>query len=405
MKKLKFLTMAALAVLCFSACQEEEPATRQITDPVAPILKDVEMPVEANAYPGTNVRILGVGFSEGDVVTCTSLDGEPAFTPEVVNVDNNSITIAVPETSCGRYQVTVTREGLTSTLPGELSIPYIVVLRKVEVPTNVLKPGETLTITAKDDFVAGDKVRFESTSYPKGVALEAEGTVSGNTLTVKVPADAYSVNSLTLVRGKMIGEIGQVRIGLDKFTVGAGGIVFYTSDEGVHGLVAYPKATMGTNGDFEGQSYGPSIPNTYSIGVNYAVYSGKTNSAALYANEQKARDAGFAFDAKTACELAEELTYEQNGITYDDYFLPSLDELVQLWNVLNEVNATGAWQPNGWIPSGNYWSSTEYDSSGGWVWAMCYCNFYENPANGGNVVTGVADRVGWKISAIAVRQF
>ena len=104
----------------------------------------------------------------------------------------------------------------------------------------------------------------------------------------------------------------------------------------------------------------------------------------------------YTYTHSTPADLCDELSVEQNGVTYNDWFLPSLKELVELFKVKASVAEAGFS-----VPFNNYWTSTEYDYSGGWVWAMYYVNFYEAT----NIVYNGCNRVEWAIGTLAVRQF
>lgn len=383
--KIKHFAVLLLIVAAATGCKEDSPEPV----PVAPILKYVVMPSESNSIPGTDVMIEGRGFSPEDVFTCKSLDGEKDFTSEAVKADNWSVTIRVPQEACGNYSVAVTRNGLTTTLPEKLYVAYIVNLQNIELPAAVVKPGQSVTIKAKG-LAEGDEIRMESSSYPAGVKLSAKGTVADNTLTFTIPANSYGENSLTVVRGKRVGALGTIKIGVDLFAKTAGGIVFYTTDGGVHGLAVHTAAI----GD-AAMNWGPSIPNNFAAGSSQEIYEGKKNTSTIVAKEAEAK-LSYTYTHSTPADLCDELSVEQNGVTYNDWFLPSLKELIELFKVKASVAEAGFS-----VPFNNYWTSTEYDYSGGWVWAMYYVNFYEAT----NIVYNGCNRVEWAIGTLAVRQF
>jgi hypothetical protein len=130
-----------------------------------------------------------------------------------------------------------------------------------------------------------------------------------------------------------------------KFVIGntgpAGGKVFYITNNGSHGLEAAPvdqaSAAWGC--------YGTSI-----AGTSAAVGMGAANTAKIIAGCAEANTAAKVVDA-----------YSLNG--YDDWYLPSKDELALLYNQKAVV---------GGFANYNYWSSTERgsppdgDSYGAW---------------------------------------
>lgn len=381
MKKYWLLLSSVLLFLYGCESNDEEPI------PIAPLLKYIEMPTESNAYPGTDVTIKGRGFDTTDSLFCKSLSNEKDFSPTIVSVTDYDITISVPSFAAGYYQVSDTRMGKTTILPERLYIPYVIVLNNINIPDSA-NQGEIITLSA-DGIEAGDEVFLESDNYPSGVSV-AVGYADDGKITFTVPSTCYGVNTIKVTRGQKVGYLGTLNICVSLFAQTAGGIVFYISDNGLHGLVVYP----GTVGD-AAMNWGPSIPNSYAAETKFDIYAGKTNSDALLKQVNDSKEA-YQYSHLTPVELCDNLTYSVDNIEYNDWFLPSLNELVELFKVKSQVAAAGFS-----VPANNYWSSTEADYSGGWVWAMCYCNFYEAT----NIVTGYADRVNWSIGTLAVRQF
>lgn len=384
MKKYPFFLLIATVLLPLAiSCGDDE------TDPVpiAPLLKEIVMPSETAAMPGTDVTIKGRGFDTSDIIICKSQSGEADFTPKVVSVTDYGITIAVPATACGFYEVSDTRAELTTVLSEKLYIPYVIILDDIDYPATV-KQGETITVKASG-IEAGDVLVMESDAYPSGVKVKVEGAQNGS-ITFAVPSTCYGVNTMKVTRGQKMGTLGTISVAVNLFAKVAGGIVFYTSDDGVHGLVVY----MGTLGD-AAMNWGPAVPSAFAAASKYDVYSGKTNSTGLLKQVSDTKN-DYTYSHDTPVQLCDKLEAEQDGIKYNDYFLPSLNELVEFFKVKAKVANAGFS-----VPANNYWSSTEADYSGGWVWAMCYCNFYEST----NIVTGIADRTGWAIGTIAIREF
>lgn len=386
MKNFYYLIVTAIVtILTVAGCAEKEPKPV----PIAPVLKDIIMPAESNAIPGTVVTIIGKGFSEGDEIFCKSKSNAIDFSPEVVAVDDYSISIAVPVDAKGYYEVSVTRNELTTTLPQQLYIAYVILLEDIVLPSVPVAQGAQLVIEAKG-LRDGDKVVFESDAYPAGTEISVNTTYTDNKVTLTIPSTVYGVNFIKAVRGESIGNLGTINVSVEKFAKTAGGYVFYTSDGGVHGLVVHP-----SNLGDAAMNWGPSVPNNFAAGSSVDIYKGKSNSTGLLTQIANTKDT-YSYTHKTPVELCNDLVSEQDGITYNDWFLPSQNELVELFKVKSSIASAGFT-----VPANNYWSSTEFDYSAGWVWAMVYVNFYEAT----NIVTGPADRGGWAIGTLAVRQF
>lgn len=117
----------------------------------------------------------------------------------------------------------------------------------------------------------------------------------------------------------------------------AGGIVFHLDETGEHGLVAAPA----DQGSHPWGCQGTSIPTSAALGE------GPTNTATIVASCGEANSA-----ARTADDLM------LNG--YDDWFLPSRDELALVRQNLQSQGLGGLY-------GGLYWSSTAADASRAWV--------------------------------------
>ena len=117
----------------------------------------------------------------------------------------------------------------------------------------------------------------------------------------------------------------------------AGGIVFYTTDRGRHGLEAAPAnspdSVWGCYEDFIG-------------GTSLAIGTGAANTAAIVAGCVSAQN--------TAAEVAN--AYELNG--FADWFLPSKVELNLLYLQKDVVGSFGSFY---------YWSSSEDNINAAWV--------------------------------------
>jgi len=139
----------------------------------------------------------------------------------------------------------------------------------------------------------------------------------------------------------------------------AGGIVFYVTDGGIHGLEAAPvdqsRAPWGCDG-------------TAITGADsHTVGSGAQNTLDILAG---CNEAGIA--AKVADD------YTLNG--YSDWFLPSIDELTFMWANIGQGAAAPLTNAGGFVANFAYWSSSEISSN--YVWVQ-YFN-----QNGNTVILG-----------------
>lgn len=387
MKKIaKLLFVAALAAAAFSACQKPNAKDNTTPEAVAPIIANVVMPTEANAIPGKDATIQGVGFMEGDVIECIGKDGQPNFKPTVKSVTKTGITIAIPETATGAYTVTVTRNGKTATLDGELKVAKVEKIENIVLPTGVVHWGEKVTIKA-DGIKATDKIILESDNYAD---VEIEGAASENKVEFEPAVTLYGENLVKLVRGESVTPLGTIKIGAVTLTKALGGVVFYVTDDGLHGLVVHPECVVPAE-----TIWGPSIPmDPYYANTEDGIYKGASNTEKLVAQWKKVVEDGTYDGTKSPAVVCDEL--EAGG--YNDWFLPSKAELFELFDVKADLAEKALFA----IPANNYWSSVEFtEEAPSWDWAMWYVNFYEATDH----VTWCADKLGWKIGAIAMRMF
>lgn len=385
----KAIAAAAVISMAFVSCGKDDPKDPQSGDDqgVTPIILNVEMPTEANALPGTDVTIKGVGFMEGDVITCKGQDGQGDFTPVVVSVSNSAIVISIPEDATGNYKVDVTRKGKTTTLDKTLFIPKSNKIENIVLPSGPVAWGETLTITA-DGILASDKIILESENYAD---VEISNAASENKVSFTVPNTLYGVNKVKVSRDGAISVLGDVKIAGVLFEQALGGVVYYLSDEGLHGLVVYPECVTDP-----AVIWGPSIPrDPYDAGTEDGIYKGASNTEKLVAQYNKVmEDGSFSYAVPSPAVVCSNL----NAAGYDDWYLPSKAELSELFFVKNTLAETGMFA----VPKNNYWTSCEFlEEDPEWDWAMWYVNFYEDT----DLVSWCAGVDAWAIGTIAVRKF
>ncbi len=386
MKKLIYAIM--LAGFAFASCEKEPEHTAV---PIAPLLKEIVMPLESNTIPGMTAKISGKGFEATDVITCTSVGSEaPNFTAEIVEATDYAVTIAIPANAAGPYEVSVERAGLTTKLDAILNVAYVIHLEGLQVPTDIVNRGATVNVSGKG-FEAGDKVVFSSDAYPGTTTFEATATVTSDGISFEIPAGCYGINTMTVVRGKRQTQLGTAKIAAAVGDVLGGGVVYYVSDNGTHGLIV-SKSNVGTGTD----SWGPT---SLHGGTRADIYSGKENTRLCVAKmaEYHQMFQTWPLSRKSAAEMCDELVVEVDGISYDDWFLPSQGELIELFYQKDML-----WGKDAGLPANNYWSSTEGDTDANApIWSAYYVNFYE-PVN---LVTAITDKEGWKIGIRPIRQF
>ena len=100
-----------------------------------------------------------------------------------------------------------------------------------------------------------------------------------------------------------------------------------------------------------------------------AIGTGKTNTQLLMnamGAESYSAGSGSSKTENYAARLCDILTYTVNEVTYDDWFLPSKDELNLMYVNLNKA-CLGGFANDGYYYD-RYWSSSEYDNNSNYAW-------------------------------------
>lgn len=388
MKKVNFpLAALFLMLYFFNSCKEEMTAPV----PIAPILKEIRMPEESKTIPGKDVVITGKGFSKSDIVYLKSLLGS-IIKVTVKQVTDQKIVIELPkDIEGGSYNVIIERNGLQSILPELLQIPFLVIIDDLKMPSEDVVANTTINIEGKG-FLAGDVLLLTSESYPDGVSFKITNvSVSENGITFKVPIGCYGLNEVTIERGLKKGILGNIKIPVSIGDVLGGGVVYYVDETQLHGLIC-KKENTGT----ATEQFGPAVAQNLSASTSKTLGSGKENTTKLISKlaiiveqfpEWKTK--------KTAAQMCDDEILIEDEITYNDWFLPSQEELIELFKVKNIMATKGAG-----LPPNNYWTSSEGDGDAA-GWSAYYVNFYEAT----NIVSGNSDKAVWKIGIRAIRSF
>ncbi|WP_169313515.1 DUF1566 domain-containing protein [Spirochaeta africana] len=201
--------------------------------------------------------------------------------------------------------------------------------------------------------------------------------------------DQYiAIGNITMPQGNLIlyaewAEIEPV------YTIGdtgpAGGIIFYVDDTDQYDGWTYLEAAP-AGWDDPGEP-DPEDPlrqwddDTFSysaVTTETAIGTGKENTAAIVT--------ALGGDGKTgmAAQLAAELEITNGETDYSDWFLPSRDELNELY--MQEAIIDGLYVSAGWY----YWSSSTADES--WAWSQDFFNGDQSVTNGKNISTYIRVR-------------
>jgi len=208
----------------------------------------------------------------------------------------------------------------------DITAPVITILGEADVSINQYTPYIDAGATATDE-VDGD---LTSSIVTTGVV---NTSIEGNYVITYTVSDT-SGNTATATR--------QVVVVFQNLAIGQsyqGGIIAYIDSTGQHGLI------VATADQSEGiQWYNGSYIVTGATGT--AIGTGLTNTNAIIA-------------AQGLGSYAASIARDYNGGGYTDWFLPSKDELNQLYE---NKNAIGGFGDDYYI----FWSSTEYGSANAW---------------------------------------
>lgn len=167
---------------------------------------------------------------------------------------------------------------------------------------------------------------------------------------------------------------------LEEYRIGdvgpAGGFIFYDCDEDNDleendGLISsecgwrYLEASP-ENIDYYVFGYYKPRRNNYKpalVGTSTEIGTGKTNTEALV--KAMGNDAYDSFDIKIGENYAAKACYDYNYGGFDDWFLPSRDELEQLYNFFKYETPNDPTYSYEYLGS-TYWSSSEYDGYDAW---------------------------------------
>ena len=143
-----------------------------------------------------------------------------------------------------------------------------------------------------------------------------------------------------------------------------GGIIFWLNETGEHGLVCTKSdiaesTQWDTEIDFKdvetGREYSPER-NTKSVAIKDGIYAGKENTQSIIKFIGKS-------EMPYAALICDEYILEIDSIIYDDWYLPSREELNMMYLNRTIINATAIQKGGDSLNKKRYWSSTDIDCS------------------------------------------
>ena len=149
-------------------------------------------------------------------------------------------------------------------------------------------------------------------------------------------------------------KLGITTISEKKYEIGdfaQGGIVFWLDETGEHGLVCAKSDLKEQSGDrWYAGTYG------YTRANGNGPYAGADNTVIIIATQIAIGD-----DLNTyAAYLCNALELKENGKSYGDWYLPSTNELIIMYQNKDAINSTAKANGGNDIQNDNYWSSNDY---------------------------------------------
>ena len=240
--------------------------------------------------------------------------------------------------------------------------------------------GTNYTITGTNQLLSVPFALYAKTSSDAGAVAAntakvgyTEELVSANT-DVAANTAKYSKNEVDVLIANLQSQINNLALGVGDFY--GGGVVFYIFGSGDTGYIA--GETHGLIAAVQDQSsgirwYNGSIATTGATATT--IGTGSANTDAIIASQ-----------GATEASYAAGLARAYSGGGYDDWFLPSKDELAQIHTNKATINTTASANGGSNFANAYYWSSTEGDINNAWVQKISFgYQDYFNKGYTGNV--------------------
>ncbi len=218
-----------------------------------------------------------------------------------------------------------------------LSVPYALHAKTAETITGTIP--ETDPVWYADSSIVRAEVRTEISDSLS--TLNAALSTALQDTANQIRADIPTVTTYS------VGDFAQ------------GGVVFYVDETGQHGLACAIEDLDGGNGL---QWYNGSYTTTSAVGDG--IYAGEMNTLLIIANQG-------ATLTNYAAGLCANYSVTQNGVTYGDWYLPSIKELELMYQRETTISATATSNGGSYFIPWDYWSSTE-KSNNTYAWAVFF---------------------------------
>lgn len=387
LKRLLIPILSGLIVCSFYSCDSDDEHT---ATPIAPILKEIKFPSENDIIPGQVAQINGLGFAKEDIVYLSNADNQKEKV-EVTEITDSYLKFIVPVEAGGEYTVTIERAGKQTVLNGTFKVPFVVPIIDIVLPSGNVQPKSKVEIQGKG-FEAGDVAVLYASFYPTGVEYNLPLTLNEEGVEFTLPEGLYGVNSIMIIRGERKSNLGTITIETNVGDKLGGGVVFWVDAAKAHGYIVN-MSNIGTGTE----QFGPEVNPSDAAGTSQNMGSGYTNTQNIgkkFNALQSANNWPEWQGVKIAAQLCLDNSVTEGNAVYADWFLPSREELIEVFKVKSLLAEKGV---N--IPANNYWTSSEGDGEAGW--SAYYVNFYEDT----NIVSEICSKSGWKIGVLPIRAY
>ncbi len=350
---------------------------------------------QASAIKENTVKNTFPGFG---TTAGKALEGNtPLFSGSYSDLTNKPITITTEQANAittntakisnathtgdvtGDKALTIANDAVTSAMIKDANITdakiVTVSASKLTGAVGVANGGTNMSSYRPGDFLYsnsdGELTTLSAGRAGQVLVMDADGTAPEWAAAAGVAKDGYTAGDFLYAGGRgelttlSAGRAGQVLVmdadgtapewgsAIKAYSIGDyahGGIVFWVDETGQHGLVcakedqnASVRWFGGTNGNTQAKGDG--------------VYAGKANTTIIIAGTVSIGDD----NATYAARICNELKVTEGSTTYGDWYLPSNDELILMYQSKREINTT-AGNNRGSDLSNAYWSSTEIDN-------------------------------------------
>ena len=387
LKKLFIPLLSGLIACNFYSCDSDNEHT---AIPIAPILKEIKFPSENDITPGQVAQINGLGFAKEDVLYLNDETNNKEKV-EVTEVTDSYLKFIVPLEAGGNYSVIIERAGKQTILNGTFKVPFVVPIIDVVLPSNNIPAKGKVEIRGKG-FEDGDIATLYASFYPEGVEYNIPLALNDEGAEFTLPEGLYGVNSIMIIRGERKSNIGTITIETNVGDKLGGGVVFWVDAAKAHGYIVN-MSNVGT----PTEKFGPEVDPSDAAGTSQSIGSGYANTQNIvrkFNTLQSANNWPEWQGVKIAAQLCLDNRVNDGDFAYTDWFLPSREELIEVFKVKSMLAEKGV---N--IPANNYWTSSEADGNTGW--AAYYVNFYEET----NIISELCSKSGWTIGVLPIRAY